>query len=144
MVNEEKLKIMTKLAMYENGEGKKNLPVSRYFRSDYIGLALIKNFFLVTIGYGIILLVLAAYFSDYLMSNIHRMNLVNTGIYLIGGYVILLVFYTLLTYIVYSVKYFLAKRSIKKYYEELTRLNKIYGREEKKTGGRTPQGGRKK
>ena len=46
MLNEEKIKIMNKLAMYEQGEGKKYLPVSRYYRSDYIGLAMIKNFFL--------------------------------------------------------------------------------------------------
>ena len=45
MLNEEKIKIMNKLAMYEQGEGKKYLPVSKYYRSDYIGLALIKNFF---------------------------------------------------------------------------------------------------
>ena len=51
MVNEEKVKVMNRLAMYEHGEGRKYLPVSRYYRSDYIGLALIKNFFLVTIGY---------------------------------------------------------------------------------------------
>lgn len=44
MLNEEKIKIMNKLAMYEQGEGKKYLPVSRYYRSDYIGLAMIKNF----------------------------------------------------------------------------------------------------
>lgn len=45
MVNEEKVKIMNRLAMYEHGEGRKYLPVSRFYRSDYIGLALIKNFF---------------------------------------------------------------------------------------------------
>lgn len=45
MINEEKVKIMTKLAMYEQGEGKKYLPISKFYRSDYIGQALIKNFF---------------------------------------------------------------------------------------------------
>ena len=45
MINEEKVKIMTKLAMYEQGKGRKYLPVSKYYRSDYIGLALIKKFF---------------------------------------------------------------------------------------------------
>ena len=34
MLNEEKIKIMNKLAMYEQGEGKKYLPVSKYYRSD--------------------------------------------------------------------------------------------------------------
>lgn len=31
MVNEEKVKIMNRLAMYEHGEGRKYLPVSRYY-----------------------------------------------------------------------------------------------------------------
>ncbi len=144
MVNEEKVKIMTRLAIYEKREGKKSLPISRYYRSDYIGLALIKNFFLVTIGYGLILAVVGGYYSDYLMNNIHRMDLVTTGVYIVAGYAIVLVGYTIITYILYSVKYFLAKRSIKKYYEELKKLNRIYVKDEKKTNGRVPQGGRKK
>ena len=91
MINEEKVKIMTKLAMYEQGRGRKYLPVSRYYRSDYIGLALIKNFFLVTIGYVLIVAAVAVYFGEYLLENIHKMNLVTLGIYLIIGYVIVLV-----------------------------------------------------
>ena len=65
MINEEKVKIMDRLAVYEKQEGRKYLPVSKYYRSDYIGLALIKNFFLVTIGYGLILAVIAAYNLEY-------------------------------------------------------------------------------
>lgn len=141
MINEEKVKIMTRLAMYEQREGKKYLPVSKYFRSDYIGLALIKNFFLVTIGYVMILAGLGAYFGEYLMDNIHRMNLVTLGFYVVAGYVILLVVYTILTYIQYSVKYHRAKKSVKGYYEELTRLDRIYAREEKKAAGRGTSGG---
>lgn len=135
MLNEEKVKIMNRLAMYEQGEGKKYLPVSKYYRTDYIGLALIKNFFLVTIGYGLMLVGLAAYFGEYLMENIHKMNLVRMGIYILVGYAGVLLLYSLVTYIQYSVKYHRAKKSVKRYYEELTRLEKIYGREEKKSAG---------
>mgnify|MGYP006891124752 CR=1 FL=1 len=106
MLNEEKIKIMNRLAMYEQGEGKKYLPVSRYYRSDYIGLAMIKNFFLVTISYCLVLAVL--------------------------------------TYIQYTIKYRKAKKSVKNYYEELTQLNKIYSREEKKSSARGVSGGYKK
>ena len=130
MINEEKVKIMTKLAMYEQGKGRKYLPVSRYYRSDYIGLALIKNFFLVTIGYVLIVAAVAVYFGEYLLENIHRMNLVTLGIYLIVGYVIVLAAYSILTYIQYSVKYYQAKKSVREYYSQLTELNKIYAREE--------------
>ena len=79
MINEEKVKIMNRLAMYEKRGGKKYLPVSRYYRSDYIGLALIKNFFLVTIGYALVLAAVAVYYSEYLMNNINQMDLVSLG-----------------------------------------------------------------
>lgn len=144
MLNEEKVKVMNKLAMYEKGEGRKYLPVSKYYRSDYIGLALIKNFFLVTIGYVLLLAGAAAYFGDYLMENIHKMDLITLGIYVLLGYVAALLVYSLLTYIQYSVKYHRAKKSVKQYYIELTRLEKMYEREEKKQSGRTKAGGYRK
>ena len=50
MLDVQKIKKMHKLAAYESGEGKQHLAISNYYRSDYIGLALIKNFFLSTIG----------------------------------------------------------------------------------------------
>lgn len=144
MLNEEKIKIMNKLAMYEQGEGKKYLPVSRYYRSDYIGLAMIKNFFLITIGYVLVLAGIAAYFGEYLVDNIHKMNLVALGIEAVVGYIVVLVLFSVLTYIQYSVKYYRAKKSVKTYYEDLTRLNKIYNREEKKNSVIGVSGGYKK
>lgn len=144
MLNEEKIKIMNKLAMYEQGEGKKYLPVSRYYRSDYIGLALIKNFFLVTIGFCLILAGIAAYFGEYLVDNIHKMDLVAVGRNAVIGYVVVLVVFSVATYIQYSVKYHKAKKSVKEYYQELTQLNKIYSREEKKSSFRGVSGGYKK
>lgn len=144
MLNEEKIKIMNKLAMYEQGEGKKYLPVSRYYRSDYIGLALIKNFFLVTIGYCLVLAGIAAYFGEYLVDNIHKMDLVAVGRNAVIGYVVVLVVFSVATYIQYSVRYHKAKKSVKEYYQELTQLNKIYSREEKKSSFRGVSGGYKK
>ena len=44
MINEEKkkkIRLMTRIAIYEKTEGKKNEPVARYFRSDYIGLKIL-------------------------------------------------------------------------------------------------------
>lgn len=49
MLNEQKIKKMRKLAAYESGKGREDLSISNYYRSDYIGLALIKNFFITTI-----------------------------------------------------------------------------------------------
>ena len=144
MINEEKVKIMTKIAMYQQGKGRRYLPVSKYYRSDYIGLALIKNFFLVTIGYALAIAAVAVYFGEYLMENIHKMNLVSMGIYIIVGYAVVLVVYSVLTYIQYSVRYYKAKKSVREYYSQLTELSKIYVREEKKAAGRGTAGGYRK
>ena len=144
MINEEKVKIMTKIAMYEQGKGRRYLPVSKYYRSDYIGLTLIKNSFLVTIGYALAIAAVAVYFGEYLMENIHKMNLVSMGIYIIVGYAVVLVVYSVLTYIQYSVRYYKAKKSVREYYSQLTELSKIYVREEKKAAGRGTAGGYRK
>lgn len=44
MLNEKRIRLMTKLARYESGEGKEELRIARYYRSDYIGLAMFRNF----------------------------------------------------------------------------------------------------
>ena len=141
MLNLEKIRTMNKLAIYEKTEGRKYIPVSKYYRSDYIGLALIKNFFLVTIGYVLIIAAVGVYFSDYLMENIHKMDLVQTGTRILTGYVAALVVFSVLTYILYSVRYHKAKKSVRGYYQELTKLEKMYNREEKKPETRRRSGG---
>ena len=71
---EEKIRLMTKLARYESGEGKEELRIARYYRSDYIGLALFRNFFLASIGYLVILLLVGAYFAEFLADHLHTLN----------------------------------------------------------------------
>lgn len=136
MVNEEKVRIMTKLAAYEKGEGKDYLPISKYYRTDYIGLALIKNFFLISIAYVALAGLVSLYFLDELLENIHKMNLVRLGVKVVVGYVLLLVAYSVIVYVVQTVKYSRAKKSIKNYYMQLGRLTKIYAKEEKRVQNR--------
>ena len=144
MLEEERIRHMAKLASYEAKKGKEEIKISRFYRSDYLGLALIKNFFLVTIGYALILAAAAAYFGEQLLDNIHKMDLIALGTYLVAGYVIMLVAFSILTYVQYAIKYHRAKKSVKEYYGELTRLERIYGREEKKNAGKGTSGGNKK
>lgn len=144
MLNEEKVKLMTRLAMYEQKEGRRALPLSRYYRSDYIGLALIKNLFLISVGYVLLIGCLAVYFLEYLMANIHRMDLLSLFRSVGIGYIATLAVYTVITYMVHTYRYFRAKKSVRDYYRDLTALEKIYIREEKKTAGRKDAGGYRK
>ena len=93
---------------------------------------------------GQIVAAVAVYFGEYLLENIHKMNLVALGAYIIIGYLVVLIVYSVLTYIQYSVKYHRAKKSVREYYGQLTSLSKIYAREERKASGKGAAGGYRK
>ena len=134
MLNEQKIKKMRKLATYESGKGLKQLIISKYYRSDYIWLSLIKNFFLTTIAYGLLLLVYFGSKSDYLMDNINQIDVVALGVKVILFYLVMIAGYSIITYVYCSVKYRQAQEGVEEYYQELSQLKKMYDREETKAG----------
>lgn len=130
MLNEKKIRLMMELARYEEGQGKEEMRIAKYFRSDYLGIALFKNFFLASIGYMVVLLLIAAYFSEYLLNNVHKMNLILLAVVLIGGYIITITVYSVITYIIYSLKYSRAKMGVEAYDRKLEKLEALYKRED--------------
>ncbi len=127
MLNEKKIRLMTELARYEEVQGKTDRRIYKYYRSDYIGLALFRNFFVASIGYVLVLIMIAAYFSEYLLENVHKMNLLLVAIFVIAGYIITIAVYSAVTYAVYSVKYTRAQYSMKAYDRALADLEMFYG-----------------
>lgn len=49
MLNEDKIRLMTSIAMFEKHERKHIFPASRYFRSDYISGRMLRSFFAYTV-----------------------------------------------------------------------------------------------
>ncbi len=126
MLNEERIRSMTNLARFEEGTGKDALRIQGMYRSDYIGMALIRNFFSVTIGYVLLLGFMMFYHFEFLMNEMHHLNLVVLIAEILLGYIIVLVIYTAITYIVCSVRYENAKKSVHNYDLELEKLEKQY------------------
>ena len=56
---------------------------------------------------------IAAYNLEYLLDNVHKMDLISLGVVVLGGYIGILVLYSVLTYIQYTVKYHKAKEECK-------------------------------
>ena len=56
MLNEEKIRYMTELAIFEKNEGRKIFPVNRFFRSDYVGGQMFRGFFGYTFSFLLIVL----------------------------------------------------------------------------------------
>ena len=44
MLNEDKIQLMTGIAMFEKKEGKDMVPAESMFRSDYVGSQMLKSF----------------------------------------------------------------------------------------------------
>ena len=52
MLDEKKVKLMTRLAFYEQTQGKEDFKVSAYYRKDYASMHGICSFLWVTFGYA--------------------------------------------------------------------------------------------
>lgn len=131
MLNEKRIRLMTKLARYESGEGKEELRIARYYRSDYIGLAMFRNFFLASIAYLVILLLVGAYFAGFLAESLHTLNIAWIGILIVGGYLVTIGVYSVVTYTIYSIRYGRAKKGAAAYERKLRELEALYEEEER-------------
>lgn len=133
MINEEKVRLMTKLTLFEEVRGKKMLPLSKYYKEDYISTQMIKSFILGTFAYFILLGMIALYQMEEFVNSFLSMDILNLVTFVVAGYVIFMFLYLLLTYIISYLQYKRAKKSIKAYVGILKKVERIYAREESDT-----------
>lgn len=141
MLNEDKIKLMTGIAMFEKREGKKIFPVNRYFQSDYISRYMFRSFFSYTICYLLCAMTWVLYHMEQLLNTLDIGEMVETGKYAVFLYVSGLILYLIITWLVYRRRYEYARRGMKVYVAKLKRLEKRYefqnrARELSKEGGR--------
>lgn len=132
MLNEERIKLMTKMACYEANEGKRNVAIGSYFRGDYISLQVIKSIVNATIAFAICFALFVFYDFEVLMTGIYKMDLLDLGRNILLNYIGFTVVYALISYLVFTRRYAKAKRSLKMYYNNLKKLAYLYDKEGKK------------
>lgn len=130
MLNKEKVRLMTELARYEQREEKRYLKIGKYYRSDYIGIALLKNFFASTIAYVLLLGLMCLYKMEAFMRSLNDLNIKPMILEMVAGYIIILAVFSGITYTVASVRYAKAKKSMEEYEGVLKKLEKFYERED--------------
>jgi len=126
MINEDRVILMTKLASYEKGPGKKNVAISNYFRGDYIGFQVLKSIICVTVAFMIVSGIYVFYHFETLMQEIYKMDMVETGKEILKAYLIVIGVYGVLSYFIYSYRYHKARKSLKNYYMNLKKLSRMY------------------
>ncbi len=131
MLNEEKIRLMTKAAAYEAGEGKKTLAMNKYFRGDYISINLIMSWISFTIAFAVCVAGWALYNMEDLMENINTVDLPALGKHFVVLYLGLLAVYQLIHYVIYSIRYQKNRKSLAVYHQILRQISRSYQMESK-------------
>ncbi|MCH5279845.1 MAG: hypothetical protein J1E61_00140 [Lachnospiraceae bacterium] len=132
MLSQERIQLMTKMASYEEHEGKKYMAIGSYFRSDYIGLQIIKSIICATLAYLVLFGMYLFYEFENFMQDIYKMDLLEFGKSVLFYYFIFVLIYGVISYVVYSYRYHKAKKSLKRYYHHLKQLAAMYDLETRK------------
>ncbi len=129
MLNEKKIRLMTKLALFEEYEGKEEIKIDHYYRVDYIRYQVLKSMICVTLGYFLVVLAVLVYQSEFIFDNITTIAYKTVGIYIVLGYLFLLLFYSFITGIVSYFQYEKTKTKMKAYKRNLRALGRLYEEE---------------
>lgn len=139
MLNEKRVILMTHMASYEEGEGKRNVKIGNYFRSDYIAVQVLKSVVCGTVAFAVVFALYIFYDFEVFMQDLYKIDLITFVKNVLLYYGITVVGYGILTYIISTYRYAKAKNNLKRYYHNLKKLNSLYGENAKGNSG----GGRK-
>lgn len=128
MIKKERVILMTKLASYEENEGRHAAKISRYFRGDYVSTHLLKSWVCITVVYALLVGLNILYDLEIFMENLYKMDYVAFAKDIIKWYIIMTVVYLVAVYITYSYRYMKARKSLKRYSQNLKKLGSMYHR----------------
>ena len=132
MVNEEKVYLMTKAALFEKKEKTNALRVVSYRRKDYVLSRMLLTLFAVTVAYAI--LIAALFFviimaSDTIVLNVRQMVMI--AILIAAGYVVVLAFYYTVSHKYFGERHVRARKEVRRYLSVLRGLQKLESGQER-------------
>lgn len=132
MLNEERIRAMTKLAVFEQEHGRENEIASKFYKNDYVSYQMIWTGIMTTIAFVLgTALYLGLNLEEYLNS-MHTMDLIGQGKIAVVLYLAILVFMLIVSWFLYRKRYRNAQKSLKEYCEKLRELERIYNSERHK------------
>ena len=115
MLNEERIRLMTRMAAYEEREGKKDISISGYFRGDYISFQLLKSAIYATVGFALAVAMYVLYNMETFLEDFYKMDMLEFLKGILSKYCLVLAIYLVISYFVYSYRYHKAKKHVKQY-----------------------------
>lgn len=140
MVNEEKTRIMIKIAQYESELGGKVINEGGYYKTDYVRMHTLSAVLNVSVAYIFVLVLVALYNVDYIFLNFVTINYAKLFIEIFMPYISIIIICVFVSNIYFTSKYKNSREEIKKYYTELKRLEQYYTDSGKETADDTVTG----
>ncbi len=129
MLDKRKVRLMTKLALYEQNEGREDAKISAYYKKDYISLKTVATILWTTIGYGCIVLLVGLGAINTWLENMTLTTIFVFAAVTVIAYVAALIVTILVTRKIASGKHRDARMRMKRYNHGLIRLLKMYEKE---------------
>ncbi len=132
MLNENKVKMMTKMAIYEKNEGKRMLKMSRYYKGDFVTLGVLKSIIASTFAFAVIVIFFALCNMEKIVSEVNTMDYTLIAKKLGTYYIIFLIVFSIVAGIVNAYQYDKSRAGLKKYLSRLNKLERFYNNQNKK------------
>ena len=126
MLNEEKVILMTRLAIYEQGEGKKEIPMSKYYQNDYVGMHMLSAFITTTVVFVLLIALYIASDLEGFLTKLTVMNLRGVVVRLVISYGSLLAFYVIAARFIYLKRFKQNRVHLNEYHSNLRKLEKLH------------------
>lgn len=125
MLNEKKVKLMTKIAIREKNEGSEIRIATDCFKADYVTLQMVYTAVTVTIGYVLLLILYVLGHLEELFLNVETMEYYALIETVVTDYVVCLFVFLLIAFFYYAHKYDRAFAKVKDDYADLKSLSKM-------------------
>lgn len=129
MLNENRVKLMARMAAYESTQGEKDQKISSYHKKDYTSFNTLITIIWITVGYVLLAGLIMIGYMDWLMAEFTMKKMIMIGGVAVGVYLALIIIYGIGSSNFYKKQYVQAKKRMKQYYRDLTRLEKLYKKE---------------
>ena len=134
MVNEEKVRLMTKAAMIKKKEERKTFTISRFYGDDFVSFQAVKGVIGVTIAFVLILALWVLENSETLMTQYPIANLFALAGNIIFIYLLVVLATVLISVLVYTARFWKSKETAKEYQSSLKKLQRMYQKDKDEQG----------
>lgn len=128
MINQNRVRRMTRMAAYEDREGRRDARITGYFRTDYLTRQALITFVCGTVAFLILFAAYALYHFEDMIEKIYSLDLEEFVLLVLLQYALFVGILLAVTIAVYSLRYSKARARQRGYRKDLLQLAARYRR----------------